>query len=187
MWVCECGHTHVIGSRRELEELGHNVPHDLELHRPYIDKVTITCEKCGKEMHRTPEVIDCWYDSGSMPFAQYHYPFEHEDLFKETFPANFISEAIDQTRAGSIRCLPFPTLLLSARRLKTAWCSAMCRTKTARKCPSTGQRRRSVEVLDKQGADAVRWYFYASASPWLPKRFSGALVGEMQRKFMGTL
>ena len=113
------------------------MPHDLELHRPYIDQVTITCEKCGKEMHRTPEVIDCWYDSGSMPFAQYHYPFEHEDLFKETYPANFISEAIDQTRGWFYTLLAISTLLFGRAPFETAWCSATCRTRTARRCPST--------------------------------------------------
>ena len=188
VWVCECGHTHVIGSRKELEELGHDVPHDLELHRPYIDQVTITCEKCGKEMHRTPEVIDCWYDSGSMPFAQYHYPFEHEDLFRETFPANFISEAIDQTRGWFYTLLAISTLLFGRAPFENCVVLGHVQDENGQKMSKhKGNVVDPWEVLDRQGADAVRWYFYASASPWLPKRFSGALVGEMQRKFMGTL
>ena len=188
VWVCECGHTHVIGSRKELEELGHDVPHDLELHRPYIDQVTITCEKCGKEMHRTPEVIDCWYDSGSMPFAQYHYPFENRELFEETFPANFISEAIDQTRGWFYTLLAISTLLFERSPFENCVVLGHVQDENGQKMSKhKGNVVDPWEVLDKQGADAVRWYFYAAASPWLPKRFSGALVGEMQRKFMGTL
>ena len=121
VWVCGCGHVHVIGSRKELEEMGKDVPHDLELHRPYIDRVVLTCPKCGGEMHRTPEVIDCWYDSGSMPFAQWHYPFEHQAVFQENFPANFISEAIDQTGVGSIPCWPSAPCNSAAHPLRTAW------------------------------------------------------------------
>ena len=188
VWVCKCGHTHVIGSREELEALGRDVPHDLELHRPYIDEVTIPCEKCGGEMHRTPEVIDCWYDSGSMPFAQYHYPFENKELFEETFPANFISEAIDQTRGWFYTLLAISTLLFERSPFENCVVLGHVQDENGQKMSKhKGNVVDPWDVLDKQGADAVRWYFYACAAPWLPKRFSGDLVGEMQRKFMGTL
>ena len=188
VWVCECGHTHVIGSRKELEELGHDVPHDLELHRPYIDQVTITCEKCGKEMHRTPEVIDCWYDSGSMPFAQYHYPFEHEDLFKETFPANFISEAIDQTRGWFYTLMAISTLMFNRAPFENCIVLGHVQDKDGQKMSKhKGNVVDPWSVLDRQGADAVRWYFYTAGAPWLPSRFSPEAVAEGQRKFMGTL
>ena len=188
VWVCGCGHVHVIGSRKELEEMGKDVPHDLELHRPYIDRVVLTCPKCGGEMHRTPEVIDCWYDSGSMPFAQWHYPFEHQAVFQENFPANFISEAIDQTRGWFYTLLAISTLQFGCAPFKNCVVLGHVQDAEGRKMSKhLGNVVDPWSVLDKQGADAVRWYFYASAAPWLPTRFSGELVSEMQRKFMGTL
>ena len=188
VWVCDCGHVHVIGSRKELEEMGKDVPHDLELHRPYIDRVVLTCPKCGGEMHRTPEVIDCWYDSGSMPFAQWHYPFEHQAVFQENFPANFISEAIDQTRGWFYTLLAISTLQFGCAPFKNCVVLGHVQDAEGRKMSKhLGNVVDPWSVLDKQGADAVRWYFYASAAPWLPTRFSGELVSEMQRKFMGTL
>ncbi|MGI6238585.1 MAG: isoleucine--tRNA ligase [Christensenellales bacterium] len=188
IWVCECGHQHTIGSIAELRALGNDVPEDIELHRPYIDRVTITCAKCGGEMHRTPEVIDCWYDSGSMPFAQLHYPFENEELFHKYFPANFISEAIDQTRGWFYTLIAIGTLLFGRAPFEN--CIVMGHVQDAeghKMSKHIGNVVDPGEVLDKQGADAVRWYFYASAAPWLPKRFSPELVGEMQRRFQGTL
>ncbi len=188
VWVCKCGHTHVIGSRKELEELGHNVPPDLELHRPYIDQVTMTCPECGGEMHRTPEVIDCWYDSGSMPFAQWHYPFENKELFEKNFPANFISEAIDQTRGWFYTLIAISTLLFDRAPFENCVVLGHVQDKDGIKMSKhKGNVIDPWEVLNRQGADAVRWYFYASASPWLPKRFSHELVSDMQRKFIGTL
>ena len=188
VWVCECGHMHVIGSRAELRELGDNVPEDIELHRPYIDKVTLTCPKCGKKMHRTPEVIDCWYDSGSMPFAQWHYPFENADVFNENFPADFISEAIDQTRGWFYTLMAISTLIFDRAPFKN--CIVMGHVQDAegkKMSKHLGNVVDPWEVLNKQGADAVRWYFYANGAPWLPTRFSAELVSEMQSKFMGTL
>ena len=188
VWVCECGHMHVIGSRAELRELGDNVPEDIELHRPYIDKVTLTCPKCGKKMRRTPEVIDCWYDSGSMPFAQWHYPFENADVFNENFPADFISEAIDQTRGWFYTLMAISTLIFDRAPFKN--CIVMGHVQDAegkKMSKHLGNVVDPWEVLNKQGADAVRWYFYANGAPWLPTRFSAELVSEMQSKFMGTL
>ena len=188
VWVCECGHMHVIGSRAELKELGHNVPDDLELHRPYIDAVTLTCPKCGKTMHRTPEVIDCWYDSGSMPFAQWHYPFENKETFEENFPANFISEAIDQTRGWFYTLMAISTLIFDRSPFEN--CVVMGHVQDAEGQKMSKHKGNVIDpwdVLNRQGADAVRWYFYACCSPWLPKRFSHELVSEMQSKFMGTL
>ena len=188
VWVCQCGHIHVIGSRAELEELGKDVPHDLELHRPYIDRITIPCPACGGCMHRTPEVIDCWYDSGAMPFAQWHYPFENAEIFEENFPADFISEAIDQTRGWFYTLMAIGTLLFD--RAPFEKCVVMGHVQDAEGHKMSKHLGNVVDpwsVLDDQGADAVRWYFYASAAPWLPTRFSGDLVSEMQRKFMGTL
>ena len=189
VWVCaECGHTHVIGSREELRRLGENVPEDIELHRPYIDQVLIPCPKCGAKMRRTSEVIDCWYDSGSMPFAQWHYPFENQDVFKANFPANFISEAIDQTRGWFYTLMAIGTLIFGRAPFESCIVLGHVQDAEGRKMSKhLGNVVDPWEVLDKQGADAVRWYFYASAAPWLPKRFSGELVSEMQRKFMGTL
>ena len=188
VWVCKCGHIHVVGSIRELCEVGHNVTPDIELHRPYIDQVTITCPECGGEMHRTPEVIDCWFDSGSMPFAQWHYPFENKEIFEANFPADFISEAIDQTRGWFYTLLAISTLLFDRSPFENCIVMGHVQDAEGRKMSKhIGNVVDPWEVLDKQGADAVRWYFYASSAPWLPTRFSGDLVSEMQRKFMGTL
>ncbi len=188
VWVCECGHTHTIGSRKELIELGDNVPADIELHRPYIDNVTIKCEKCGGRMHRTPEVIDCWFDSGSMPFAQWHYPFENKEIFEANFPADFISEAIDQTRGWFYTLMAISTLLFDKAPFENCIVMGHVQDAEGRKMSKhIGNVVDPWDVLGVQGADAVRWYFYASGAPWLPTRFSGDLVSEMQRKFMGTL
>ena len=188
VWVCKCGHIHVVGSIKELCEVGHNVTPDIELHRPYIDQVTITCPECGGEMHRTPEVIDCWFDSGSMPFAQWHYPFENKETFEANFPADFISEAIDQTRGWFYTLLAISTLLFDKSPFENCIVMGHVQDAEGRKMSKhIGNVVDPWEVLDKQGADAVRWYFYASSAPWLPTRFSGDLVSEMQRKFMGTL
>ena len=188
VWVCKCGHIHVVGSIKELCEVGHNVTPDIELHRPYIDQVTITCPECGGEMHRTPEVIDCWFDSGSMPYAQWHYPFENKEIFDANFPADFISEAIDQTRGWFYTLLAISTLLFDRSPFENCIVMGHVQDAEGRKMSKhIGNVVDPWEVLDKQGADAVRWYFYASSAPWLPTRFSGDLVSEMQRKFMGTL
>ncbi len=188
VWVCDCGHMHVIGSRQELVEMGENVKEDIELHRPYIDEVVIPCEKCGGKMHRTPEVIDCWYDSGSMPFAQWHYPFENKEVFEARFPADFISEAIDQTRGWFYSLIAISTLVFGQSPYKNCLVMGHVQDAEGRKMSKhIGNVVDPWEVLDKQGADAVRWYFYASGAPWLPTRFSGSLVSEMQGKFMGTL
>jgi len=188
VWVCECGHTHTIGSRQELIELGDNVPADIELHRPYIDNVTIRCEKCGGRMHRTPEVIDCWFDSGSMPFAQWHYPFENKEIFEANFPADFISEAIDQTRGWFYTLMAISTLLFDKAPFENCIVMGHVQDAEGRKMSKhIGNVVDPWDVLGVQGADAVRWYFYASGAPWLPTRFSGELVSELQRKFMGTL
>ena len=188
VWVCECGHMHVIGSRAELYELGDNVPENIELHRPYIDAVTVTCPKCGKKMHRTPEVIDCWYDSGSMPFAQWHFPFENQGIFKENYPADFISEAIDQTRGWFYTLMAISTLIFNRAPFKN--CIVLGHVQDAEGQKMSKHKGNVIDpwdVLNRQGADAVRWYFYACGAPWLPKRFSHELVSEMQSKFMGTL
>ena len=188
VWVCGCGHIHVIGSIEELRRLGKDVPADIELHRPYIDQVTIRCEKCGGEMHRTPEVIDCWYDSGSMPFAQWHYPFENKEMFEKNFPAGFISEAIDQTRGWFYTLLAIGTLVFGRSPFENCLVLGHVQDKDGVKMSKhKGNVVDPWEVLNKQGADAVRWYFYAAGAPWLPSRFSGDMVSEVQRKFMGTL
>ncbi len=188
VWVCSCGHTHVVGSIQELRTLGRDVPENIELHRPYIDNVIIPCPKCGGEMHRTPEVIDCWYDSGSMPFAQWHYPFENKELFEKNFPANFISEAIDQTRGWFYTLMAIGTLLFGRAPFEDVLVLGHVQDKDGIKMSKhKGNVVEPWSVLDVQGADAVRWYFYANGAPWLPARFSGDLVRDMQRKFMGTL
>ncbi|MEE1200556.1 MAG: class I tRNA ligase family protein, partial [Christensenellales bacterium] len=188
VWVCSCGHQHVIGSRQELVELGENVNPSIELHRPYIDEVVIPCPKCGGKMHRTPEVIDCWYDSGAMPFAQWHYPFENKEVFESRFPADFISEAIDQTRGWFYSLIAISTLVFGKSSYQNCLVMGHVQDAEGRKMSKhIGNVVDPWEVLDKQGADAVRWYFYASGSPWLPTRFSGELVSELQSKFMGTL
>ena len=188
VWLCKCGHMHVIGSIEELKKLSDNCPDDIELHRPYIDNVTLKCEKCGGEMHRTPEVIDCWYDSGSMPFAQWHYPFENKEIFEENFPADFISEAIDQTRGWFYTLTAISTLLFRRAPFENVLVLGHVQDAEGKKMSKhIGNVVDPWSVLDKQGADAVRWYFYANGAPWLPTRFSGDLVSEMQGKFMGTL
>ena len=188
VWLCKCGHMHVIGSIEELKKLSDNCPDDIELHRPYIDNVTLKCEKCGGEMHRTPEVIDCWYDSGSMPFAQWHYPFENKEIFEENFPADFISEAIDQTRGWFYTLTAISTLLFKRAPFENVLVLGHVQDAEGKKMSKhIGNVVDPWIVLDKQGADAVRWYFYANGAPWLPTRFSGDLVSEMQGKFMGTL
>ncbi|MBQ3669448.1 MAG: isoleucine--tRNA ligase [Clostridia bacterium] len=188
VWVCECGHMHVIGSIAELKSMSSNCPDDIELHRPYIDNVTLTCPKCGGQMHRVPEVIDCWYDSGSMPFAQWHYPFENKEIFEKNWPANFISEAIDQTRGWFYSLMAISTLLFGRAPYDNVLVLGHVQDEQGRKMSKhIGNVVDPWSVLDKQGADAVRWYFYANGAPWLPTRFSGSLVSEMQGKFIGTL
>ena len=188
IWTCECGHVHAIGSIAELKELGRDVPDDIELHKPYIDKVVLTCPKCGKDMHRVPEVIDCWYDSGSMPFAQWHYPFENKEKFEKRFPANFISEAVDQTRGWFYTLLAIGTLIFDRAPFENCIVLGHVQDKDGRKMSKhIGNVVDPWSVLDKQGADAVRWYFYSASAPWLPNRFHGDAVSESQRKFMGTL
>jgi len=187
VWECECGHYHTIGSRAELKELGDNVPDDIELHKPYIDEVHIKCEKCGKMMSRVPYVIDCWFDSGSMPFAQYHYPFENKELFEKHYPAQFISEAIDQTRGWFYTLMAISTLLFDRSPFENCLVLGHVQDKDGLKMSKhKGNVVDPWSVLDKQGADAVRWYFCASSAPWLPTRFYDDGVSEFQRKFMGT-
>jgi len=187
IWKCEkCGKIHVVGSKAELKELGH-LDHDIELHRPYIDEVKWECE-CGGTMTRTPEVLDCWFDSGSMPFAQWHYPFENKDVFNEVFPANFISEAIDQTRGWFYTLLAVNTVLFGKAPFKNCIVLGHVNDKDGIKMSKhKGNVVDPWTVLDKQGADATRWYFYTASAPWLPSRFSADNVSEAQRKFMGTL
>lgn len=187
VWVCEkCGKKHVVGSRKELHELS-GCDEDIELHRPYIDKVTFPCE-CGGVMRRVPEVIDCWYDSGSMPFAQFHYPFENQDLFEKNFPADFISEAIDQTRGWFYVLLAISSVLFEKAPFKNCIVLGHVNDKDGIKMSKhKGNVVDPWSVLDKQGADAVRWYFYTSSAPWLPSRFAPEIVSEVQRKFLGTL
>ncbi len=188
VWVCDdCGHTHVVGSKKELKELT-GVTGDIELHKPYLDPLTIKCEKCGGVMHRTPEVMDCWFDSGSMPFAQWHYPFENKEIFEKHFPADFISEAVDQTRGWFYTLLAVSTLLFGKAPFKNCIVLGHVNDKNGVKMSKhKGNVVDPWSVLDKQGADAVRWYFYSSSAPWLPSRFSAENVSESQRKFMGTL
>ena len=188
IWECECGHMHSIGSIAELKEMSDNCPDDIELHRPYIDDVTITCPECGKQMHRVPEVIDCWFDSGSMPFAQHHYPFENEDLFKQQFPADFISEAVDQTRGWFYSLLAISTLLFNKAPYKNVIVLGHVQDENGQKMSkSKGNAVDPFDALETYGADAIRWYFYSNSAPWLPNRFHGKAVVEGQRKFMGTL
>ena len=188
VWMCECGHVHCVGSRQELMELGEDVPADLELHRPYIDAVKLRCPVCGKLMKREPVVIDCWFDSGSMPFAQWHYPFENKEVFDRRYPADFISEAIDQTRGWFYSLLAISTCLFDKAAFENCIVLGHVQDAEGRKMSKhIGNVVDPWEVLDKQGADAVRWYFYTVSMPWLPSRFSGDAVSEMQRKFIGTL
>ena len=187
VWVCEkCGKVHVIGSKEELKEKC-GIEGDIELHRPYIDGCTFACE-CGGTMKRTPEVIDCWFDSGSMPFAQYHYPFENKDLFDETFPADFISEAVDQTRGWFYTLLVISTILFGKAPFKNCIVLGHVNDKNGVKMSKhKGNVVDPWSVLDKQGADAVRWYFYTSSAPWIPSRFYPEAVSEAQRRYMGPL
>lgn len=188
IWECECGHQHSVGSIAELKEMSDNCPDDIELHRPYIDEVTIRCPKCGKEMHRVPEVIDCWFDSGSMPFAQHHYPFENKELFEEQFPADFISEAVDQTRGWFYSLLAISTLIFNKAPYKNVIVLGHVQDENGQKMSkSKGNAVDPFEALETYGADAIRWYFYSNSAPWLPNRFHGKAVMEGQRKFMGTL
>ncbi len=188
IWECECGCQHAVGSIEELKSMSKNCPEDIELHRPFIDKVTITCPECGKEMHRVPEVIDCWFDSGSMPFAQHHYPFENQDLFESQFPADFISEAVDQTRGWFYSLLAISTLIFNKAPFKNVIVMGHVQDENGQKMSkSKGNAVDPFDALSTYGADAIRWYFYINSAPWLPKRFHGKAVQECQRKFMGTL
>ncbi len=188
VWVCEdCGGIEVIGSRRELQEKC-GAPANIELHRPYLDHLSCQCNKCGGKMKRTPEVIDCWFDSGSMPFAQYHYPFENKEIFEKTFPADFISEAVDQTRGWFYTLLVISTILFDRAPFKT--CIVLGHVNDANGVKMSKHKGNVVDpwsILDKQGADAVRWYFYTGSFPWIPTRFGEEAVSEVQRKFQGTL
>ena len=189
VWECECGHQECIGSRAELAERSGN-PEDakVELHRPYIDAVTFKCPDCGKEMHRVPEVIDCWFDSGAMPFAQHHYPFENKEVFEKQFPAKFISEAVDQTRGWFYSLMAESTLLFNKAPYENVIVLGHVQDENGQKMSkSKGNAVDPFDALETYGADAIRWYFYTSSAPWIPKRFSGKLVQEGQRKFMGTL
>ena len=188
IWQCECGHMHSIGSIEELKSMSDNCPDQIELHRPYIDAVTIKCPKCGKEMHRVEEVIDCWFDSGAMPFAQHHYPFENKELFEQQFPADFISEAVDQTRGWFYSLLAISTLIFNKAPYKNVIVMGHVQDENGQKMSkSKGNAVDPFDALETYGADAIRWYFYSNSAPWLPNRFHGKAVVEGQRKFMGTL
>ena len=189
IWQCECGHMHSIGSRQELFEMsGDERAKTVELHRPYIDELTMKCPECGGEMHRVPEVIDCWFDSGAMPFAQHHYPFENKELFEQQFPANFISEAVDQTRGWFYSLLAESTLLFNKAPYKNVIVLGHVQDENGQKMSkSKGNAVDPFDALNKYGADAIRWYFYINSAPWLPNRFHGKAVVEGQRKFMSTL
>ena len=188
IWQCSCGHTHAVGSIEELKSLSHNCPDNIELHRPYIDEVTIPCPECGKEMHRVPEVIDCWFDSGSMPFAQHHYPFENKDKFEAQFPADFISEAVDQTRGWFYSLMAISTLLFNKAPYKNVIVLGHVQDENGQKMSkSKGNAVNPMEALNKYGADAIRWYFYANSALWLPNRWHEKAVMEGQRKFLSTL
>ena len=189
IWECpDCGHQHSIGSIEELRSLSGNCPEDVELHRPYIDAVTFKCPDCGGEMHRVPEVIDCWFDSGAMPFAQYHYPFENQEYFEQHFPADFISEAIDQTRGWFYSLLAISTLIFDKAPYKNVIVLGHVQDKDGKKMSkSKGNAVDPFEALQTFGADAIRWYFYTNSAPWLPNRFHDKTVTEGQRKFLGTL
>lgn len=188
IWECECGHQHSVGSIEELKAMSSNCPDKIELHRPYIDEVHINCPKCQKHMQRVPEVVDCWFDSGSMPFAQHHYPFENQDLFEQQFPADFISEAVDQTRGWFYSLLAVSTLLFNRAPYKNVIVLGHVQDENGQKMSkSKGNVVDPFEALNLYGADAIRWYFYVNSAPWLPNRFHGKAVTEGQRKFMGTL
>ena len=189
IWECECGHQHSIGSREELYKMsGNEKAKTVEFHRPYIDEITITCPECGKQMKRVPEVIDCWFDSGSMPFAQHHYPFENKEIFEKQFPAQFISEAVDQTRGWFYSLLAISTLLFNKAPYENVIVLGLVQDENGQKMSkSKGNAVDPFDALETYGADAIRWYFYTASAPWIPKKFSGKLVLEGQRKFMGTL
>ena len=189
IWQCECGHMHSIGSRQELFEMsGDERAKTVELHRPYIDEITLKCPECGGTMHRVPEVIDCWFDSGAMPFAQHHYPFENKELFEKQFPADFISEAVDQTRGWFYSLLAESTLLFNKAPYKNVIVLGHVQDENGQKMSkSKGNAVDPFDALNKYGADAIRWYFYINSAPWLPNRFHGKAVVEGQRKFMSTL
>ena len=203
IWECECGCQHAIGSQAELKSMSPNYTDvvkkyakemdqeangEVELHRPFIDDVTITCPKCGKQMHRVPEVIDCWFDSGSIPFAQHHYPFENKELFEQQFPADFISEAVDQTRGWFYSLLAISTLIFNKAPYKNVIVLGHVQDENGQKMSkSKGNAVDPFDALQTYGADAIRWYFYINSAPWLPNRFHGKAVIEGQRRFMGTL
>ncbi len=189
VWECGCGHMHAIGSREELEQMsGNPKARTVELHRPYIDEITVKCPQCGGEMHRVPEVIDCWFDSGAMPFAQHHYPFENKELFAQQFPAQFISEAVDQTRGWFYSLLAESTLLFNKAPYENVIVLGHVQDENGQKMSkSKGNAVDPFDALAQYGADAIRWYFYINSAPWLPNRFHGKAVMEGQRKFMGTL
>ena len=188
IWECSCGHRHAVGSIRELREMSDNCPENIELHRPFVDQVTLRCPECGGEMHRVPEVIDCWFDSGSMPFAQHHYPFENKELFEKQFPADFISEAVDQTRGWFYSLLAVSTLLFNKAPYRNVIVLGHVQDENGQKMSkSKGNAVDPMEALNTYGADAIRWYFYTNSAPWLPNRFHGKAVTEGQRKFLSTL
>ena len=188
IWECECGHREAVGSIEQLKSMSDDCPDDIELHKPYIDNVHLNCPKCGKKMQRVSEVIDCWFDSGSMPFAQWHYPFENKEIFEENYPADFISEAIDQTRGWFYTLMAISTLIFDKSPYKNVIVLGLVQDKDGRKMSKhIGNVVDPWDVLNKQGADAARWYFYANSAPWLPNRFDDKTVDEYQRKFMGTL
>lgn len=188
IWECSCGHRHVVGSVAELKEMGINCPDDIELHKPYVDNIKLRCEKCGGEMTRVPEVIDCWFDSGSMPFAQWHYPFENKDKFEQNFPADFISEAVDQTRGWFYTLMAISTLLFDKAPYKNVIVLGHVQDEKGIKMSKhKGNVILPMDILNDQGSDAVRWYFYSNSAPWLPNKFSAKNVSESQRKFLGTL
>ncbi|MBQ1431484.1 MAG: isoleucine--tRNA ligase, partial [Ruminococcus sp.] len=188
IWECKCGKRHAVGSIEELKKMSPNCPEDIELHRPFIDNVTITCPDCGEQMKRVPEVIDCWFDSGSMPFAQHHYPFENKELFEEQFPADFISEAVDQTRGWFYSLLAISTLIFDKAPFKNVIVLGLVQDKDGQKMSkSKGNAVDPFKALEEFGADAIRWYFYTNSAPWLPNKFHDKVVTEGQRKFMGTL
>ena len=189
IWECECGHRECVGSREELKNLsGNDAALTVELHRPYIDEITIKCPECGGTMKRVPEVIDCWFDSGAMPFAQHHYPFENKELFESQFPAQFISEAVDQTRGWFHSLMAESTLLFNKAPYENVIVLGHVQDKDGQKMSkSKGNAVDPFDALNKYGADAIRWYFYINSAPWLPNRFHGDAVVEGQRKFMGTL
>ena len=188
IWECECGHRHTIGSIAELKEMSPDCPENIELHKPFIDAVHLNCPACGGSMTRVSEVIDCWYDSGAMPFAQWHYPFENKDIFEKNFPADFISEAVDQTRGWFYTLMAISTLIFERAPFKNCIVLGHVQDRNGQKMSKhKGNVVDPSEALNKQGADAVRWYFYANSAPWLPSRYYDEAVSELQRKFMGTL